>query len=147
MTNETITQQLFKLTTQIKLFDKDNFQRRILDEIVTIFGFEAALYINVLDYDSLFLSELVLKNSGILEDSAHEFFSNELFAWAIEDGPYIGTFQDFSVIGVKISATNLGPVFAAKHPLPTDIKALKTFAKVFLFGLITHICFIQQSHQ
>ena len=114
MTNETITQQLFKLTTQIKLFDKDNFQRRILDEIVTIFGFEAALYVNVLDYDSLFLSELVLKNSGILEDSAHEFFSNELFAWAIEDGPYIGTFQDFSVIGVKFQQQTWGLFFCSE---------------------------------
>ena len=49
MTNETITQQLFKLTTQIQLFDKENYQQRMLDEVARIYHFEAAMMLNVRD--------------------------------------------------------------------------------------------------
>ena len=77
----------------------------------------------------LYFVRVGAKNSSILEDCA-EFFSNELFAWAIEDG-YIERFKIFHY-WCEVSA-NLGPVFAAKHPLPTDIKALKTLQKCFIW--------------
>ncbi|MEK9727545.1 MAG: hypothetical protein VW397_05515, partial [Candidatus Margulisiibacteriota bacterium] len=129
MSNLTISDRLFQFTTQIALFDRDTFQRKILDEVMATFNFSAAVYINVVDYDTVFLSDFVNPNEVLNEPDVFDYLSNELFSWNTEAGPYIGSFNDLSVIGVPFQPFTWGIFFASKHPLATDIQALRTFSR------------------
>ena len=128
MTDYSKTNQLFHLTTQIVLYDKDTFQQKILEEVAKIYDFEAFAYLNVVDYDTLFVSHFSALESNVSEESFSEFLNNELYSWPVESGPYIGSFGDFSVIGVSFQHQTWGIFLAKRHPLHHDIQALETFS-------------------
>ena len=129
MTENSKSNQLFHLTTQIILFDGETFQQKILEEVSAIFDFKACAYLNVVDYERLFLSHFTPFESAINEDEFFKFLDNELYSWPVEKGPYIGSFGDLSVVGVAFQQQTWGIFLADKHPLNNDIKALETFSK------------------
>ena len=128
MSNQAKVEQLFQFTTKIRRYDRDTFQRVILEEVIKIYDFNAAVYVNIVDYDTLFLSDFIFDAVTFEEDELFEFLNNELYAWHQEEGPYISNFKDYSVVGVPFQNFTWGVFFAEKHPLPTDINALLTFA-------------------
>ena len=65
MTDNSKSNQLFYLTTQIFLFDKENYQQKILEEVSKIFSFDACAYLNVVDYENLFLSHFLPFESDV----------------------------------------------------------------------------------
>ena len=128
MSNQAKVEQLFQFTTKIRQYDRDTFQRVILEEVIKIYDFNAAVYVNIVDYDTLFLSDFIFDAVTFEEDELFEFLNNELYAWHQEEGPYISNFKDYSVVGVPFQNFTWGVFFAEKHPLPTDINALLTFS-------------------
>ena len=68
MDQQTISDKLFYLTTKIITFDEENFRRNILSEISAIFGFEVCTYLNVIDYEKVFLTEFKSKIPEIVEE-------------------------------------------------------------------------------
>lgn len=129
MSKLSISDRLFQFTTKIALFDRDTFQRKILQEVIDVFDFKAAVYINVVDYDTLFLSDFIKHDDSITEPAVFDYLNNELYSWNAEEGPYIGNFNDFSVVAVPFQPFTWGVFFADKHPLSTDISSLKTFSR------------------
>lgn len=120
--------QLFQLTTQIICFGEDNYQQKILEEVSAIFDFNACAILNVIDYENLSLSHAQLLSSGITDVELFKFLENELYAWPVERDPYIGSFDQYSVIGVPFQQQTWGIFLAKKHPLHEDIQGLLTFA-------------------
>jgi CheY-like chemotaxis protein len=128
MSDQTVSNQLFHLTTQIILFDGDNFQQKILEEVSSIFDFKACATLNVVDYERMYLSHFTPFESGIHEDDFFQFLDNELYSWSVEQGPYIGSYGDWSVVGVAFQQQTWGVFLAEKHPLSHDVQALETFS-------------------
>tara|TARA_A100001015_G_scaffold303625_1_gene393545 strand:+ start:958 stop:1299 length:342 start_codon:yes stop_codon:yes gene_type:complete len=111
MSKLSISDRLFQFTTKIALFDRDTFQRKILQEVIDVFDFKAAVYINVVDYDTLFLSDFIKHDDSITEPAVFDYLNNELYSWNAEEGPYIGNFNDFSVVAVPFQPFTWGGVF------------------------------------
>ena len=128
MSDAIISNQLFHLTTQIILFDEDNYQQKILEEVSAIFDFEACAYLNVVDYERLYLSHFTPLKSNVKEAEWFQFLENELYSWPVEKGPYIGSFGDLSVVAVAFQQQTWGVFLAARHPLNQDVQALETFS-------------------
>ena len=74
MDQQTISDKLFHLTTKIITFDEDNFQQNIFRIEVEFFGVEAFTYLNVIDYERIFLSEFHSTIPEIIESDVHWFF-------------------------------------------------------------------------
>lgn len=129
MDQQTISDKLFYLTTKIITFDEDNFRRNILSEISSIFDFEVSTYLNVIDYEKVFLTEFKSKIPEIAEQDFLIFLEDELFSWPVEHDPFIGTFNTYSVVAVPFQQQTWGVFLASRHPLNKDIIALQTFAK------------------
>ncbi len=128
MTDNSKSNQLFYLTTQIFLFDKENYQQKILEEVSKIFSFDACAYLNVVDYENLFLSHFLPFESDVTEPDFFQFLQNELYSWPVEHGPYIGTYGDYSVVAVAFQQQTWGVFLATRHPLHEDIQALDVFS-------------------
>ena len=97
--------------------------------MTSIFNSECSAYINITDIEHMFLSHFNTSNPTIIETQLLRFLENELYSWTTESGPYIGTFDHFSVIGIPFQQQTWGIFLSARHPLPHDVKALETFAK------------------
>ena len=119
----------------------------ILEEVIKIYDFNAAVYVNIVDYDTLFLSDFIFDAVTFEEDELFEFLNNELYAWHQEEGPYISNFKDYSVVGVPFQNFTWGVFLSINTRYLPILMPYLHFQTVFPFGLITRTCFIQLNRQ
>ncbi len=129
MYNKSKTDQLFELAAQIDGFDDQSYQKNILEEVACIYDFHAAGYITIFEKSNIKCGPIVSRKLPLSESDLRRFLSEETFSWQSDDAPYIGTFNDHSIIGVPFKPYTWGLFFATKLPLNADIISLQTFAK------------------
>ena len=126
MGNQTLSEQLFNYAATFHTF-VDGFEERVLCDIAVILNCDAYLQINVKDMARIRMTYFNSYDPEITEPELQAFIKKDPFMWAIEDGPYIGTFNGVSVIGVSFIQETWGVFVCKKQPLAQDIQALKTF--------------------
>jgi CheY-like chemotaxis protein len=126
MGTQSKAEQLFNYAATFHTF-VDGFEERVLNDVAQIFNFDAYLQINVKDMSRICITNFCSNYSNIKEKDIKAFIKKDPFMWAIEDGPYIGSWNGFSIIGVSFIQETWGVFIASKHPLAQDIQALKTF--------------------
>ena len=75
------------------------------------------MMLNVCDDHQIELTFFSAQNDKIEQENVQNYLEKELFRWSFENGPYIGSFQELSVIGVPFKSSTWGLFFASKHPL------------------------------
>jgi CheY-like chemotaxis protein len=120
------SEQLFNYAATFHTF-VDGFEKRVLNDIANIFNFQAYFQINVKDMARIRMTNFYSNNPKIIEKDIQTSIKQDSFMWSIEEGPYIGSCNGFSIIGVSFIQETWGVFVASKHPLAQDIQALKTF--------------------
>ena len=129
MKNEPIRKQLLDISGTISRFKKDTCQSDIVKSLLTVFDIEGYHILNVIDYDNFYFSDEQGVENCVDSEDYFKYLKNGAYCWSIDDGPYIGSYESYSITGIRFVQQTWG-VYLSKKPLSKEnIDDMVRFAK------------------